>query len=410
VYFFAIDAAGGAVWATDGTSAGTVRIADVAPGVFLGSGNAVLQPLGNSLYFSARSGSALTLWKTDGTAAKLSDAPDLGGQIARGLVNGKLLVRVQAALSNAGDLWASDGTQAGSTRLAAMATNPYGGLVSSELITISGNKAYFVGQDDATGQELWVTDGTAAGTQMLKDINPAGDSKPYRVVSLGGGMAVFNVVDPVRGDQLWRTDGTSTGTVLISDVSPVAPAGTQFLQQEGVAQLAAAQHYFFVAEDPVLGNELFALADELPVAAADSGTSNSGAVASINVLANDTDSDGMLDNTTVKINTNPSHGTVVVSSSGVLNYTPTAGYAGTDTFAYTVSDNQGGTSAPATVTVTATAAPVSPPPVPPVTPGTGGKGGGGAMSLLELIALALFACSGWRRHAKRRPEPHSYFF
>lgn len=396
VFFIAVDATGSSIWATDGTAAGTARIGDVARSVFLGSGNAVLQPLGSSLYFSART-DALRLWKTDGTPANASIAVDFGSplglQIARGQVNGKLLLRATVGIPNVAELWVSDGTQSGSTRLATMAANPYVGLLPSDPITISGNKAYFVGEDATAGQELWVTDGTATGTRMLKDINPAGDSKPYRVVSLGGGMAVFNVVDPLRGDQLWRTDGTSAGTVLISDVSPNVLAGSQ-VSQQGVAQLAVGQHYFFVAEDPAAGSELFALADELPLAAADSGTSTSGAVASINVLANDTDSDGVLDSTTVKITTSPSHGTVVVGPSGVLNYTPTSGHSGADTFAYTVSDNQGGASAPATVTVTSTAAPV-----PPVNSGSGGKGGGGAMSLLELIALALFLCSGWRRHA-----------
>ena len=155
------------------------------------------------------------------------------------------------------------------------------------------------------------------------------------------------------------------------------------------AGLVVGPHYFFVAQDPSLGSELFALPDELPIAGTDLGTSTNGAASSINVLANDTDSDGVLDDTTVKITTNPSHGTVVPGSAGVLSYTPTPGYSGTDTFAYTVSDNQGGVSAPATVTVTSTA-PTTP--ATSATPGEsgGGKGGGGAMGLLELFALVLF--------------------
>jgi len=313
-------------------------------------------------------------------------------------LNGKLLLRASSAPTPiVSELWISDGTLAGSTRLATLSVSNVG-LPDAEL-TISGNKAYFMGQDATAGQELWVTDGSAAGTRMLKDINPAGDSKVDRITSLGSGLALFTVVDAAGGGHLWRTDGTTAGTVLISDVPPGTPWGNQI--PPDVAQLVVGTHYFFVAQDPAAGSELFALADELPIAGVDSGTSTNGAAVSINVLANDTDSDGVLDNTTVKITTNPSHGTVAVGSGGVLSYTPASGYSGTDTFAYTVSDNQGGASAPATVTVTSTV-----PTVPPVTSGTGGgggKGGGGAMSLLELFALATFIA--WGSLADSRTAP-----
>jgi len=54
--------------------------------------------------------------------------------------------------------------------------------------------------------------------------------------------------------------------------------------------------------------------------------------------------------TSVAIGTAPAHGTATASGTTVT-YTPTAGYAGPDSFTYTAT-NTGGTSAPATVTVT----------------------------------------------------------
>jgi hypothetical protein len=114
------------------------------------------------------------------------------------------------------------------------------------------------------------------------------------------------------------------------------------------------------------------------VAVADSSTSSNDAAVTIDVLANDTDSDGALDAATIIITANPVHGSAVVNAGKVL-YTPSTGFSGTDSFAYAVNDNQGVTSAPGTVTVTVTAA-VAPPP---------SHGGGGAITAVQLLGLLL---------------------
>lgn len=67
-----------------------------------------------------------------------------------------------------------------------------------------------------------------------------------------------------------------------------------------------------------------------------------------NVLVNDTDPDG--DALTISAVTPPAHGSAVITA-GRINYTPTAGYLGSDSFTYTISDGKGG-SASATVRVT----------------------------------------------------------
>ena len=56
--------------------------------------------------------------------------------------------------------------------------------------------------------------------------------------------------------------------------------------------------------------------------------------------------------TSVAVATNPSHGTATASGT-TIKYTPTSGYYGSDTFTYTAT-NAGGTSSPATVTITVT--------------------------------------------------------
>ncbi|MDZ7286331.1 MAG: DNRLRE domain-containing protein [candidate division KSB1 bacterium] len=90
-----------------------------------------------------------------------------------------------------------------------------------------------------------------------------------------------------------------------------------------------------------------------PVANNDSASTTAGTAVTINVLANDSDSDGTLDPASVTITTAAANGTTSVnSSSGAVTYTPNPGFAGSDSFAYTVRDNAGATSNAATVSIT----------------------------------------------------------
>lgn len=93
-------------------------------------------------------------------------------------------------------------------------------------------------------------------------------------------------------------------------------------------------------------------ANVVPVALGDSATTNADTAVEINVLANDSDPDGgTLDVATVAA-TQPANGVTTVNLTGTITYTPNPGFAGLDTFTYTVADNDGGTSNNATVNVT----------------------------------------------------------
>ena len=73
----------------------------------------------------------------------------------------------------------------------------------------------------------------------------------------------------------------------------------------------------------------------------------------INVLGNDSDIENSINSATVSIASAPGQGTVSVDpATGVISYTPGTNYFGNDSFTYSVSDNEGGSSNPATVTIT----------------------------------------------------------
>ncbi|MEG4409167.1 cadherin-like domain-containing protein, partial [Microcoleus sp. MON2_D5] len=88
-----------------------------------------------------------------------------------------------------------------------------------------------------------------------------------------------------------------------------------------------------------------------PIAQPDTYSISAGKVLSVivpGVLANDSDAD--LDTLTAAVAANPTQGSIALNNDGSFTYTPNAGFSGTDTFTYTVSDGIVN-SAPATVTV-----------------------------------------------------------
>ena len=92
---------------------------------------------------------------------------------------------------------------------------------SSPLILYpAGGKLFFSASDAVNGAEPWVSDGTAAGTFMLRDIYPGATNsinvtcQTCNAVS-DGTVVYFSAGDGTAGAQLWRTDGTSAGTTKV---------------------------------------------------------------------------------------------------------------------------------------------------------------------------------------------------
>jgi len=88
-----------------------------------------------------------------------------------------------------------------------------------------------------------------------------------------------------------------------------------------------------------------------PTAVDDETETSEGDQILIQVLSNDKDTDGILDSDSLAISRNPAHGALVMQSDGSCLYTPTAGYIGTDTFGYTVADDDGAVSNEANVSI-----------------------------------------------------------
>ncbi len=81
------------------------------------------------------------------------------------------------------------------------------------------------GVGDLFGRELWSTDGTPGGKGLMVDLNPGPESSIPMLLSRDGQRAFFSAFTPATGRELWTTDGTPEGTVFAADLAPGAASG-----------------------------------------------------------------------------------------------------------------------------------------------------------------------------------------
>src|SRR6185503_19760034 len=83
-----------------------------------------------------------------------------------------------------------------------------------------GSTLFFTACDGIRGVELWKSDGTDAGTVLVKDIRPGLlTSAPDQLTAMGGAL-YFTANDNINGVALWKSDGTDAGTVLVKKMAP----------------------------------------------------------------------------------------------------------------------------------------------------------------------------------------------
>jgi ELWxxDGT repeat protein len=149
------------------------------------------------------------------------------------------------------EVWKSDGTAAG-TRLVKDINLGPGASEPAALTDVAGT-LFFSACEGSYGCELWRSNGTAAGTTRALDLAPGPESaSPSALVSQGGKL-FFAADDGVHGREIWQSDGAAAGTKLVQDIA-AGPADSD------PANLAfAAGRLFFSADDGHTGQELWAV-------------------------------------------------------------------------------------------------------------------------------------------------------
>ena len=149
------------------------------------------------------------------------------------------------------ELWKSDGTRAGTVLVKDI--DPDAGYYSyPSSLTGVGGTLFFTADDGTHGRELWKSDGTRAGTVLVKDIHPDGygSSIPSSLTGVGGTL-FFTADDGTHGRELWKSDGTKAGTVLVKDIQP----GADYSHPSSLTGVGG--RLFFAADDGTHGRELW---------------------------------------------------------------------------------------------------------------------------------------------------------
>ena len=86
-----------------------------------------------------------------------------------------------------------------------------------EFCNVNGT-TFFVANNGTSGAELWKSDGTIAGTVLVKDIRTGSASSVSRYLTNVNGTLFFSATNGTNGYELWTSNGTTTGTVMVKDI------------------------------------------------------------------------------------------------------------------------------------------------------------------------------------------------
>jgi ELWxxDGT repeat protein len=224
VFFSASDdAAGRELWSSDATAEGTVRVADLRPG----PESAIPERWDFSRIRPERQVSV--------SGTRVLFAADDGGGAGE-------------------ELWVVDAAGESAmvpTLLADL--NPGPGSSQPTGFVAVGGRVYFTADDGVHGRELWVSDGTAAGTDLVADVRPGSGSSAPQQFAVFGETLVFAADDGVHGLEPWQVRLPSTTVKMIQDLAPGA------LSSSPRAFVAGGPFVYFIATDAAAGFELWRL-------------------------------------------------------------------------------------------------------------------------------------------------------
>ena len=83
----------------------------------------------------------------------------------------------------------------------------------------AGATMFFTADDNVHGRELWKSDGTEAGTFLVKDVNSIYGNFAEVGAALNG-IVYFTTWPEIDNYDLWRSDGTESGTWQVKSLGP----------------------------------------------------------------------------------------------------------------------------------------------------------------------------------------------
>ncbi len=212
------------LWHSDGTDAGSMMI---NPNMYY---NDYVVTIGNTGFFVAGDADhGYELWKSDGSLAGTKMVKDINpgynGAYPYSLFAFKKNIYFGAydGTGYSNTFWKSDGTENGTIKLKDITPAYFYETFQDPAIQVyceSDGKLYLNAMDNSTyDSELWVTNGTAQGTKLVKDINPYYSSSPSNFTDVKGTL-FFTADDGTHGTELWSSNGTPQSTQMVKDITP----------------------------------------------------------------------------------------------------------------------------------------------------------------------------------------------
>ncbi len=250
------------LWLTSPQATGTALVKKTGPTSSFPQG---FIRVGNSMYFSAEDGtSGRELWLSNGTTATTTRVADIAagpasglgllgaGEALGGVLNNVLYFGGDDSTNPGRNLWRTDGTTAGTFKLKEL--DAAGGGYPQGFVA-TPNRIFFTAQTAADGRELWVTDGTAPGTQMLPVAAGSGSGGAQFITPFKNGILYMARRDQGGNDfdlEPYFSDGTAVGTVALGETTPGVFPGTPPSWFVNFTDRA-----FFVANNPTSGREIY---------------------------------------------------------------------------------------------------------------------------------------------------------
>jgi len=125
------------------------------------------------------------------------------------------------------ELWRTNGKVNGTKKVKDINTKPTGSSTDSgqvDNIVKVGDIYFFTANDGIHGKELWKSDGTEAGTVMVKDIVPGNSGSYIHFLTNVNGTLYFGSHDNImqQNTKLWKSDGTKAGTIMVKEILMLA--------------------------------------------------------------------------------------------------------------------------------------------------------------------------------------------
>lgn len=244
------------LFVSNGTAAGTRLVVDLAEGASSDPRN--LTAVGSDVFFTLIDDNLPQLWYSDGTAVGTTRVDFGVGFVPETITNltafqGRLFF--VASKNGGSDTQLFGTTTDGMGNFDADAISPLftGGETIPHLAVLDATRLFFTVNANEDEYELHVTDGTPAGTQLLHTFQADSTfGRPLQDFGILNGEIYFGASEVFgpndHGVELWRSNGTTGGTVEVANINT-----SFFAADSGPRGFAFARH-------PLTGDRLFFIA------------------------------------------------------------------------------------------------------------------------------------------------------